>query len=336
MNFPLPLRLLLWPLSVLYGLVVRLRAWLYSHGVIKAKRLKGAVISVGNLTVGGTGKTPMVIWLAEKFLADGKRVAILSHGYRGTDGTSDEIELMKSRLKDRVIFGVGKERFEQGSHIEQQQAIDIFLLDDGFQHQKLARDLDIVLIDASCPLKKESLLPAGRLREPTSALHRADVVVFSRVESQEFLKSAIQKFPAMPIFPATTRLLGFCRFVDGVLSEMLQAQEMPQPVFAFCGIGNPKAFFTDIERWGVKLAGRTWFRDHHHYRHAELTSIDAWAKAMGAGALLTTEKDSKNLGDVKGVSLPLYVCKIATEVPDEVMFLSVIRRKLAERCGAAA
>src|SRR5438552_17213576 len=123
------------------------------------KRLKGTVISVGNLTVGGTGKTPMVIWLAEKFLAEGKRVAILSRGYRGANGSSDEIELMKFRLQGQVSFGVGKNRFAEGHRLESQQPIDVFILDDGFQHLQLARDLDILLMDVSRRLARESLLP---------------------------------------------------------------------------------------------------------------------------------------------------------------------------------
>src|SRR5260370_34490945 len=114
MNVSPLLRTLLWPLSVLYGAAVRVRAWLYAQGWLKQKRLKGAVISVGNLTVGGTGKTPMVIWLAERVLAEGKRVAILSRGYRGADGTSDEIELMKIRLQCRVSFGYGRNRLAEG------------------------------------------------------------------------------------------------------------------------------------------------------------------------------------------------------------------------------
>jgi len=118
MNAPPVLRMLLWPLSVLYGVGVRVRVWLYTRGWLKQKRLKAHVISVGNLTVGGTGKTPMVIWLAEKLLAQGKRVAILSRGYRGVNGTSDEIELMKYRLQDRVLFGVGGDRFIQGHRLE--------------------------------------------------------------------------------------------------------------------------------------------------------------------------------------------------------------------------
>src|SRR5881398_1101047 len=155
MNVSPLMRMMFWPLSVVYGAVVRVRVWLYAHAWLKQKRLKGTVISVGNLTVGGTGKTPMVIWLAEKFLSDGKRVAILSRGYRGANGTSDEIELMKFRLRGRVLFGVGRDRFAEGHRLETQQAIDVFLLDDGFQHLQLARDLDILLVDASRPLNTE-------------------------------------------------------------------------------------------------------------------------------------------------------------------------------------
>src|SRR6184192_362214 len=160
MTFPRPVRILLYPLSILYGGIVRLRMRLYEQGWLKRKRLKGTVISVGNLTVGGTGKTPMVIWLAEKFLAEGKRVAILSRGYRGSNGTSDEVELMKFRLQGRVAFGVGENRFAEGRRLESQQPIDIFLLDDGFQHLQLARDLDLLLVDSSRPLRNQSLLPS--------------------------------------------------------------------------------------------------------------------------------------------------------------------------------
>src|SRR5260370_20938691 len=128
MNVSPLLRTLLWPLSVLYGAAVRVRAWLYAQGWLKQKRLKGAVISVGNLTVGGTGKTPMVIWLAERVLAEGKRVAILSRGYRGADGTSEEIELMKFRLQGRVSVGVGKNRFAEGRRLAAQPPIGDFRL----------------------------------------------------------------------------------------------------------------------------------------------------------------------------------------------------------------
>src|SRR4030088_659319 len=166
------LRILLWPAPQLYGVGVSIRTRLYAHGWLKQKRLKASVISVGNLSVGGTGKTPFVIWLAEKLLAQGQRVSTPPRGYRGAAGSSDEVELMRSRLQNRVIFGVGKNRFAQGQRIESHQAIDIFLLDDGFQHLELCRALDMVLMDASRP-RAHPFLPAGPMREPLSALGRA-------------------------------------------------------------------------------------------------------------------------------------------------------------------
>src|SRR5712692_1671417 len=264
MNLPRLARLLLLPLSVVYGAYMRVRAWLYASGLLKQKRLRGIVISVGNLTVGGTGKTPMVIWLAEKFLAEGKRVAILSRGYRGTNGTSDEIELMKSRLQGRVSFGVGKNRFAEGHRLESEQPIDIFLLDDGFQHLQLARQLDILLMDASRPLSGESLLPAGRLREPVAAMSRANLIIFTRAETASGTLEAIGKLDQYPVFAASTRLLGFRRLC-GEFTPLSAKEIGAGPFFAFCGLGNPDAFFRDLETWGLAICGQAIFPDHHRY-----------------------------------------------------------------------
>src|SRR5208283_3416972 len=143
MNFAAFARFVLWPFAMLYGTIVRFRAWFYETGIFKEQRLRKPLISVGNLTLGGTGKTPMVIWLAERLLAEGKRVGILSRGYRGNGRTSDEIDLMKFRLQGRVEFGVGKDRLVQGRKL--QEMVDIFLLDDGYQHLRLASDANILL-----------------------------------------------------------------------------------------------------------------------------------------------------------------------------------------------
>src|SRR5579859_3965253 len=198
MNVHPLVRTLLWPLSLLYGAAVRARAWMYQKGWLKQKRLKGTVVSVGNLTVGGTGKTPMVIWLAEKFLAEGKRVAILSRGYGGSGGTSDEIELMRERLRGRALFGVGKNRYDAGQRLEA-EGVDIFLLDDGFQHLQLARDVDLVLVDRLQAQSNEKLLPAGRLREPSSALNRADLVVYTRMDGVKQTVRLVQQLKKFPI-----------------------------------------------------------------------------------------------------------------------------------------
>ncbi len=334
MNFPPLIRALLWPFSLIYGSAVRLRAWLYVHHWLKQKRLKGVVVSVGNITVGGTGKTPMVIWLAEKFLAEGKRVAILSRGYRGADGTSDEIELMKSRLQGRVLFGVGKDRFSQGQTLES-QGVDVFLLDDGFQHLQLARDADIVLVDSTRPLRNEFVLPAGRLREPSSALNRAHLVLSTRTEHSKSTVSAIQKHPKFVIYPSVTKLLGFRKLGSADSREALR-EPVAGPFFAFCGIGNPEAFFRDLERWGVVLAGRQAFRDHHRYTQNEAQRLERAAESAGAKGLVTTEKDAQNIEARFFSRMSVDVAVISMEIPDETKFLGDLRNRLPSSRGAAA
>jgi len=325
-----PLRIVLWPASKLYGIGVSLRTRLYASGLLKQKRLKATVISVGNLSVGGTGKTPLVIWLAEKLLAQGHRVAILTRGYRGTASSSDEVDLMRSRLQNRVIFGVGKDRFAEGQRIESRQAIDVFLLDDGFQHLQLARDLDIVLMDASHPVGGQPLLPAGPMREPISAVVRADVIVFTRTENAPGAKEAIQRFWKLPIFAASTFLLGFRSL--GLEGPLQTAADLGSgPFFAFCGIGNPEAFVRDLQRWGVAPAGHMFFADHHRYTLEDVQAIDQAAKGVGAKGLLTTEKDFCNLTSVALPALPVYVSIIDLKVDGEITFLSAIDHLLQAR-----
>jgi tetraacyldisaccharide 4'-kinase len=331
MNLPILFRILLWPFSMLYAAAMWLRASLYARGWLKQKRLSGRVISVGNLTVGGTGKTPTVIWLAEKFLAEGKRVAILSRGYQGSGKTSDEIELMKNRLQGRVLFGVGKDRYAEGKRLES-SGIDIFLLDDGFQHLRLARDLNILLLDSTRPLQQEWILPAGRLRESRSALGRADIVLFTRTEQSKNAASTLKSFPQMPDYSSTTKLLGFRQ--HGVQAALQPS--CVDPVFAFAGIGNPDAFFTDLERWNVRVVGRRSFRDHHCYTTGELRELTTAAQRLGAKALMTTEKDAQNLGAGVSSGLPVQIAVVAIEIPDEDRFLRDVRDRLALSSGVAA
>jgi tetraacyldisaccharide 4'-kinase len=329
MNLPPWLRLLLWPASVIYGDLARLRARLYAQGTLKAKRLSTPVISVGNLTVGGTGKTPMVIFLAERFLAEGKRVGILTRGYKGAGGTSDEIELMKFRLQDRVMFGVGADRYEQGRQLET-KGVDIFLLDDGFQHLQLFRDVNILLMDASQPLGRESMLPAGNLREPVSAMDRADLLVITRLEASPATVATIEKLQDYPVFSAVTRLLGFRRLAAGI--QLLPPQEIgPGPFYAFCGIGNPKAFFHDLKTWNIPLTQTSEFPDHHRYDQRDALELEQAARANGAKAFVTTEKDAQNLSGVSFVEFPVFIAVIEMELPQQHAFLEFIRERLAAR-----
>jgi tetraacyldisaccharide 4'-kinase len=334
MRPPLPIRILLWPFSILYGIYVRLRAWAYASGLKKQKRLSGKVISVGNLTVGGTGKTPMVIWLANRFLAEGKRVAILTRGYAGSSGTSDEVELMRAMLGDSVAFGIGPDRFASGGRLEAEAAVDVFLLDDGYQHLSLARDVNVLLVDASRPLRGEMLLPAGRLREPKSASARADLVVLTRTGDQPPVKRAIQEFPRIPIFPAVTQLKGYRPLTTPRGENPAFSPLPPQPVFAFCGIGNPEAFFADVKRWGNFLAGCATFRDHHSYSEKDVKELEEKAKRASAKSILTTSKDLMNLKRVCFSALPAYSCEIELQPGNEAEFLAAIRAKLAQRSEA--
>lgn len=332
MTLPPLVRLALWPFTLLYGTVVRLRCWMYAHGMLKQNRLNRPVISVGNLTVGGSGKTPMVIWLAERFLAEGKRVGILSRGYKGKGGTSDEIELMRVRLQGRVQFGVGANRYEQGRKLE--AGVDLFLLDDGFQHLALARDVNILLIDAAQPLAKQQLLPTGRLREPISAMSRADLLIFTRAETVPGTSAAIEKFQDYPVFSAATRLIGLRRLGDAA-PELPPEQIGGGPFYAFCGIGNSRSFFRDLQNWQIALAGQCEFVDHHRYDARDAVELKAAARGCGATALITTEKDAHNLSGVSFGDFHVYVAVIEFEVAKEAALLELIREKL-EAWKAAA
>jgi tetraacyldisaccharide 4'-kinase len=329
---PRALAILLWPLSRIYACFVALRKIMYAKGLLKAKRLKASVVSVGNLTVGGTGKTPMVLWLATKFLSDGKKVAILTRGYRGSHQTSDEVQLLRHRLGDRVKFGVGPNRYDCGSLLEVENEIDVFILDDGFQHFQLARDLNIVMMDGSRILRNEWLLPAGLLREPIAAVRRADLLIVTR----KFERPAIEAHDShgFSIFYAQTRLLGFRRLGStgepGYLSEIGEG-----PLLAFCGIGNPDAFFSDLDRWNIPSVARKAFPDHHKYSRSDVDTLEKQAATLGATALVTTEKDAHNISPGT-FRLPVWVAVIDLVFTGETELVAAIDRILNSRKATAA
>lgn len=337
-RIPRGLAVALWPLSVVYGWVVRGKNWMYDAGWLKTKRLRGTVISVGNLTTGGTGKTPMVLWLAQKFLAEGKSVAILSRGYKGSGGTSDEIELLRKRLGDGVRFGVGADRFASGSKLEGERRVDVFLLDDGFQHRELARDLDILMIDGMRDLRRESMLPSGSLREPMSAMRRADITVVSRQSEKTPL--ATSGSTRRPVFFAQTRLVEFRRLGVGAPELKHGSTISRAPSFAFCGVGNPDAFFADLVSWRVELAGERAFRDHHVYSELDVEHLEAEADKVSAADFVTTEKDAANLAAVgRRFRRPVWVAVIDFVFSAESEFVVAIERALKKKRdarGAAA
>ena len=322
---------LLWPFSLPYGAAAHLRARAYRKGILKQQHLDGTVISVGNLTTGGTGKTPMVLAIAEHLSAEGKNVGVLTRGYRGekippasrSDSQaaaatnalttiSDEVRLLQSRLGNRVQFGVGANRYEQGRELAK-RGVNWFVLDDGFQHLQLARDVDIVLVDATNPFSGGRLLPAGHLREPRSALARADIIVITRSTRAPAIESAIRRDSAAPIFYARTKLDAIHSVTEGQLAGTVAADALPK-LFAFCGIGNPTAFLDDLRTWGPDVVGHKFFPDHHRYTDHDDQEILQLASEAGASGLICTEKDLYNLRAIYYAKLPTFYCSISMQV----------------------
>lgn len=335
MNFHPVLRWVLWPLSVIYGAAAHLRLWCYRRGLFGKKRLDVPVISIGNLTVGGTGKTPMAIWLAERLVAMGKRPALLTRGHRprrnptGTsERTSDEVLFFRRRFGEGVPVGVGRDRYAAALRLQKSQKdkIDCFVLDDGFQYLKLQRDADVVLIDATNPFGGGFLLPAGPLRERPSALSRADLVVITRSEHSPAIESIVRRHSAAEIFYAQTRFRSVIQ-MESPLPGNRAVEFRQHRYLVFCGIGNPQAFRDDLARWGIAVLGSTFFRDHHRYTQAEADQLQKLGEAMGATALLCTEKDIFNLDRVQFKWLEVHFCRIELEINDEDRFLDKLRER---------
>ncbi|HXX24403.1 MAG TPA: tetraacyldisaccharide 4'-kinase [Terriglobia bacterium] len=317
---------------------VKLRDMIYRRGWLKTRRLTRPVISVGNLSVGGTGKTPMVILMAKTLLAAGHRPCILTRGYRRRGGkgpivldpdaglifdprkVGDEPAALARALPNVPIIVYG-DRFRAGKIGERDFRATVHLLDDGFQHLALHRDLDVVLLDVTRLSSDLAVLPAGRLREPFSALQRAHWVMLTRTELGDVgeLQARVQAVnPLARIFRCSTKFAGLVE-ARSRLAEPLE-NLLPRKVWAFCGVGNPDAFFADLRSWGFRVAGEGVFPDHHAYGRPDLDNISALSRSAGAEAILTTEKDLMNLPANWNAPVPLFACCIETEVEERMEF----------------
>jgi tetraacyldisaccharide 4'-kinase len=265
----------------------------------------------------------MVLAIAERLAKEGKHVAILTRGYRGTASSgesgvpqSDEVALLRERLAGKVQLGVGADRYKNGLVLSR-HGVDWFVLDDGFQHRKLARNADVVLVDAMDPFGGKMVLPAGRLREPLSAVKRADIVVITRSVQTPApaLEAILRRHTDSPIFYTSTRLENVARIPR--MDVSLQEQDWRRAKFlAFCGIGNPDAFFSDLRAWGLQAMQERSFVDHQLYTPREAAELEQAAMNCGADALLCTEKDVWNLRNVQFAKLPVYCCRISFELPE--------------------
>jgi tetraacyldisaccharide 4'-kinase len=305
------------PLTALYGGVTALRNTLFERGVLRSRRLRQPVVSIGNLSVGGSGKTPFVIALGELLQARGIRFDVLSRGYRRkTSGVltvdpegnasdfGDEPLLIARRLRVPVI--VGESRYQAGRVAEEKFQSQLHILDDGFQHRSLARDFDIVLLTEHD--FDDALLPAGRLREPLSSLARADAIVLPADLTLD-PKLNHPTLRGKPLWRVEREL---------VLPHLLPDSGAP---IVFCGIARPENFFAQVRAAGIKPAAETAFRDHHAYTTTDLDRLLTSRRKLDASGFLTTEKDAINLGHKQRALEPLAIAtlKLTLDNPAEII-----------------
>ncbi len=290
------LRIALRTASLAYGAAIGLRNALYESGLKRIHQADVPVISVGNLTTGGTGKTPIVALVCRMLQQFGCSPGIISRGYRSVDGlANDEKHVLALECPD-VPHEQNPDRGEAARTVVREHAVDVLVMDDGFQHRRLHRNLDIVLIDAMNPFGFRHLLPRGLLREPLSAMRRADAALITRSDLvSESDLMAIQATLLQTAPGLDGRILRVAFRPTGVLSVTRHRSELSsvddQPVFLMTGIGNPEAFAATCRRAGLQIAGSRWFADHHHYSDRDLQAVHAEARLSGAVRIVTTLKD---------------------------------------------
>jgi tetraacyldisaccharide 4'-kinase len=318
------------PLTGLYGAATALRNTLFDRGVISSQRLEQPVVSIGNLSMGGSGKTPFVIALGELLKARGIRFDVLARGYRRktrgvlvveTDGNAadfgDEPLLIARRLGVPVI--VGESRYDAGRVAEQRFQPQLHILDDGFQHRSLVRDFDIVLMTESD--FDDRLLPSGRLREPLSSLQRADAIVLPRdFSGQNFSVHDL----AIDSFARQGKLIWR-------MHREIVVPAAPASPIVFCGIARPQQFFAQVRAAGITPAAEVEFRDHHPYDRSDIERLLAMRGKLGAGGFLTTEKDAVNLGSLQADLRPFAVAALGLTLDHPTDVVDAILARITER-----
>ena len=325
-----------------FGTLASLRVAAYRHGLLPRARLAGPVVSVGNLGVGGSGKTPVVARVAEILRDAGESVAVLSRGYGGSfrgealvvsDGATvlacaaeagDE-PVMLARALPGVVVAVGARRDTVGRAVEARFGRRVHVLDDGFQHLRLERDLDLVCLDVGD--LEDRPMPAGRLRERPSALARASLVLLTRIEaaSEAELCALEERLSPQRTIRVARRVVGFSTLDGGVAVA-------PARAFLLAAIARPERFEQDVARCGVDVLGCAFFRDHHRFRPDDLSSVAARTRAAGADAIVTTAKDAVRLEGASFSGVPVVVLGIAAEILDE----GRLRARLLSAAGRAA
>ncbi len=323
-----PLRWVLAAAEPVYALAVGRRNAAFDDGSRVIERVEVPVISVGNITAGGTGKTPLVIDLVQRLERMGRKVGVVSRGYKAAaGGVADELALVGRKVPGAIC--VANPDRVAGARAAIGRGADVIVLDDGFQHRRIGRDLDIVVIDATDPFGGERLLPRGRLREPVASLRRAGLVVVSRADAVDAdVLSALMERVGRFGRSVTCRHAPAGVFdVDGGRCDVTVGR-----VFAFAGVGNPKAFEGTVVQAGLTVVGRRCWGDHHRYTSADLAEVRESVRRVGADFAVTTEKDAvKLVGLERSVADELRVLAIEIDYLDGGA--CVMDEVLASVCG---
>ena len=331
-------------LSWIYGIFADLRNTLYERSVFESTSLGARTISIGNITTGGTGKTPLVAYAAEILTARGEIVCILSRGYgrrnpkkrvlvsdgkqilAEVDAAGDEPLELARKLLGKAMVIADADRAAAGEWAKRKFGVTAFVLDDGFQHRKVKRDLDIVCIDGADPFGRGKLLPAGRLRERPENLERADIVALMRSQEGvhlELLHGDVRRLaPNAAIFEVERSIKSVTALGSSAGAVAFPAKSPPKS-FAFCGLGNPGNFLSHLMQEGIGIVGTQAFPDHYKYRQRDIREIEEAATAVGATVLLTTAKDAVKL-DGLNFQLPCYVVEVELEISDPEGFARLL------------
>jgi len=319
---------LLFPLTVIYFIAIKI--WDKYWSFKKPIKLKSYIISVGNITAGGTGKTSLVKYIAKKLISKNRSVAVVAKGYKRPDSQADIIcsndyndwrecgdePAMLARSIPNLKIYVGSDKTSSACKAANDN-YEYLIIDDGFQHRKLARDLNIVCVDSSDPLGGKMLLPSGKLREPINALKRADCIIMFGRDYKNDLKLPIQKY--IPVFKACKKVIG----IKNTVGEIVEFAN--KKAFAFCGIGNPHSFQNSLEELELQITKVHRFGDHYVYDNFDIDSIISEFKNSGSDLIITTMKDYIKLENIWRGDYPLYYLDIEVEIENEEGFLKLIK-----------
>lgn len=350
--FAFLIKKLLSVLSVIYNIIVRLRSLLYEKNILNSKKLNNPVISIGNITAGGTGKTPFTAFLVEKLKKDND-IAVISRGYGaqkktkkavlvsdgkkflcGPELAGDELFMLSKKIKDTLIVRA-EDRYTGGIMAEKIGFSGLVVLDDAFQHYQLDRSVDIVLIDGENPFSNKKMLPAGLLREPLSELKRADVIVITRTEglSDNKLKEIKMNLSnyikeSTPIFKSEVKNDSILTIDDVKKYELGFLAE--KKVFAFCAIASPEAFRKSLKKAKADIADFRTFEDHYNYQKEDFMELIIAFQKSEADFMITTEKDAVKITKYEDIfsGIPLFKLAIKMSLKNEKEFMDVLKEKL--------